>query len=332
MNKDIYFELDYAKINEPIENGVAIEFRIDNDNGLITHTFIKRKIPFKIEDKQYYDIITPYGYGGPIIHKAINKKELLNDFYLEFSKYCDDNDIVSEFIRFHPIFNNQFDFSSIYDIQFLRKTIGTNLKDYAEPVNSEFSKSTRKLIRKNLKENNFEYYIEKDVTNLDDFKEIYYSTMRRNDADDFYYFDTKYFDSLLEKYSQNIITVNVILNNRKIAMGLYFVSNKIIHVHLSGTLSEYLEYSPAYILKYATTIWGKEHEYDLIHYGGGSSNNIDDSLYKFKKKFGKNTEFDFYIGKKIWDQKVYYKLCEELCVDKSSTFFPAYRKKDKDKL
>ena len=94
---------------------------------------------------------------------------------------------------------------------------------------------------------------------------------------------------------------------------------------MSGTLSDYLKYSPAYILRYAIMEWGKKYGYDLIHYGGGITNSKDDSLYRFKKKFGKNTEFKFYVGRKIWNKEIYKRLCLVKKVNSGCDFFPAYR-------
>lgn len=53
----------------------------------------------------------------------------------------------------------------------------------------------------------------------------------------------------------------------------------------------------------------------------------ENGLYKFKREFGKNTEFDFYIGKKVWNEKIYKMLCEAKGADINSMFFPAYREK-----
>ena len=63
----------------------------------------------------------------------------------------------------------------------------------------------------------------------------------------------------------------------------------------------------------------------MIHHGGGRSNDEEDALYKFKKQFGKNTQLDFYIGKKVWNREVYDRLCEKVNADRSSSFFPLYR-------
>ena len=112
-------------------------------------------------------------------------------------------------------------------------------------------------------------------------------------------------------------------------MGIYFKYNSFLHAHLSGTLTDYLEYSPAYILKYIMALYGHEKGYSVIHYGGGTSNSIDNSLYRFKREFGRNTQFDFYIARKIWNQNVYKELCDKTEVDPGESFFPAYRIKDR---
>ena len=70
--------------------------------------------------------------------------------------------------------------------------------------------------------------------------------------------------------------------------------------------------------------YGKERSYYYIHHGGGRSSDPEDGLLKYKKKFGKNTEFDFYIGKKIWNENIYQKLIQ-IKKNKNSEFFPAYR-------
>ena len=241
-------------------------------------------------------------------------------------QYCEKNNIVSEFVRFHPIINNALDFKKIYDVVYMRKTLGTNLEKYNDPIQEEFSKSCRKNIRQ-CKNKGITVVVTEAPKDISKIKEIYYSTMKRNNATDYYYFKDEYFNKILQYFPQNILTVEAIYEGKTIAMGLYFIYNQILHIHLSGTLTEYLYLSPAYMLRYGATLWAKEHGYKLIHHGGGRSNSLEDSLYLFKKNFARNTEFDFYIGKKIWNEKIYNKLCEEKHIDPEKIdFFPAYRK------
>lgn len=326
MIEDIYFDECYGKLYEKIEDGKSMIFKLETNDGKITNQFIKRKIPINIFEKEYYDIITPYGYGGPIINFSNgNKEKLLQDYEKAFKKFCEENDIVSEFVRFHPIFNNALDFQYIYNSEHIRNTLGTDLEKYENPVAQEFSKSCRKNIRQALNKG-ITFKITEKPNNISNFKEIYYSTMDRNNAIDYYYFDDEYFNNILNNFSDNLVLVEAIFEEKTIACGLYFVYNKMIHIHLSGTLSEYLYLSPAYILRYAITLWGKENGYKLIHHGGGRSNLFDDSLYKFKKSFAQNTEFNFYIGKRIWNESIFNLLCEYKNVDKNIDFFPPYRK------
>ena len=327
MKKDIYFESNYGKIYEKIENGKLEIFEYEDENGKISNQFILREIPIKINEETYLDIITPYGYGGPMIEECVKgKEEKLKEAYIEkFKEYCYENKIVSEFVRFHPLFDNAKDFSKYYNTQYIRHTLGTNLKNFEDPVKEEFSKSCRKNIRQAINKG-VTYKITEEPESINNFKEIYYSTMDRNNATDYYYFGDEYFEQILKYFRKNVLLVEAIYENKTIACGLYFIYGKTIHIHLSGTLNEYLFLSPAYILRYAVTLWGKEHGYEMIHHGGGRSNSEEDGLYKFKKGFAKNTEFDFGIGKKIWNENIYKELCRKKQIGEDEEFFPAYRK------
>ncbi len=321
---DIYFEPAYARLYETDEIK-SVEYKFESQYGVITNLFMKRPIDFSVGDgTKYFDIITPYGYGGPVIHHATDKEKLISLFMQDFQRFANQQHIVSEFVRFHPIIGNGVDFKSAYNSIYDRKTVGTNLT-YEDVIAMEFSKHKRKDIRRILKNPDVHYEMNENPESLDDFVEIYYSTMDRDKADDYYYFKKDYFQNMITSFPNHVITCKVYLKDIVIAMGVYFRYRKYLHAHLSGTISEYLEFSPAYILKYALALYGHEKGYEVIHYGGGTSRSLENSLYKFKKDFGKNTEFDFYIAKRIWNQKVYQTLCNTAGVNADSEFFPAYR-------
>lgn len=321
---DLYFDENYGKLYEKIENGIAQIFTYEDENGKITNQFLKREIPEKIDEKTYYDLVTPYGYGGPVIEFANNKEQLLKNFEKEFEKFCIENNVVSEFVRFHPIIKNYENFEKMYNAEYMRKTLITKL-DEEDPVTNQFGKSCRKNIRQAINRG-VNYKVTKAPETIGSFRDIYYSTMDRNNASDYYYFTDEYFNDILKYYKENVLLVEAMYEGKVIAAGLYFIYKDVIHIHLSGTLNEYLFLSPAYVLRYAVTLWGIENGYKLIHHGGGRSNSEDDSLYLFKKNFAKIHDADFYIGKKIWNKEIYNKLCEIKNVNLNESFFPAYRK------
>lgn len=322
---DIYFIKEWGKVNQYIEPGEPREFVLSTENGIVRNQYILREIPFVYKRKKFYDITSPYGYGGPYIEECKDgyKDILLQQYMDSFEKYCRENDIVSEFIRFHPIVGNAKDFRKIYAAECIRHTVGTDLTGDGDPVQLEFSKSCRKNIKRAIKAG-VTWNVTERPTDIQGFVDVYYSTMDRNEAGEFYYFPKEYFDTCMELFGDHILLVQAIYEEKTIAAGFYITYGDVIHAHLSGTLSEYLYLSPAYIIKYATARWGKEHGYKLIHYGGGTSNDPENSLYQFKLKFTKDTIFDFYVGRKIWNPEIYEGLVA-LTGKYDAEYFPKYR-------
>ena len=67
-------------------------------------------------------------------------------------------------------------------------------------------------------------------------------------------------------------------------------------------------------------------EFSVFHLGGGLGGK-EDSLFKFKSGFSKNTA-DFYLIKSIFNVPLYDELSQD--TDENIEFFPAYRAKIKD--
>lgn len=319
---DIYFETAYGQLYEKIENGKCEVFHYNGEEGAIRHLYIKKEIPFRLAGETYYELVTPYGYGGPLITQVneAGKAHLVAAFQHAFREYCLDQNIVSEFVRFHPVLLNAEDFRGCYELTLQRFTTGTNLRDYENPIKEEFSKSKQKSIQKALREG-VEYRLIQNPESLKKFKVIYEKTMNRKEAEAIYYFDDGYFDQLLRDFGKHILLVEIVFKGEIIGMSLNFVYGKTIHIHLSGTLFEYRHLSPAFVMRYALALWGKEKGIDLIHEGGGKGRSLDDPLYLLKKQFGKNTDFRYYVSNKIWNPEIYSRLCELQGADEQTGSF-----------
>src|SRR5690606_41358135 len=63
---DIYFETAYGQLYEKIENGKCEVFHYIGEEGEVRHLYIKKEIQFRLEGEVYYDLETPYGYGGTL--------------------------------------------------------------------------------------------------------------------------------------------------------------------------------------------------------------------------------------------------------------------------
>ena len=78
-NVDIYFRWGYIKPFSDNRDGEPILFYYEDDNGRVANIFLKRDIAdcryFKniIDKEKYFDITSPYGYGG-VLHEGTNEK------------------------------------------------------------------------------------------------------------------------------------------------------------------------------------------------------------------------------------------------------------------
>lgn len=288
---------------------------------------IEKDIGFrnKIKSESFFDIITPYGYGGFIIEGSINEINFkrLNEAY---SNYCISNDIISEFVRFHPVLENSKINQGIYEVTDLGKTITIDLMS-KEQIWKDLSSKNRNVIRKAIK-SGVEIYWGRSSKLISEFIPLYNATMNKDDATDYYYFDEDFYESVLEDLKYNFLIFYAVYDQKIISMSMILFGNDNMHYHLSASDREYQSLAATNLLLYEAACWGFENGYKSFHLGGGVGSK-EDNLYKFKKAFNKNSKTFFSIGKKIFDQKKYDELIEiryqESEFNNGITFFPTYR-------
>ena len=101
--------------------------------------------------------------------------------------------------------------------------------------------------------------------------------------------------------------------------------------HLSGSDVEYRNLAPSNLLLYKAALWGYEQGFKTFHLGGGIGSG-EDNLYKFKAGFNKKSNYQFSIGKQVfnkerYDELVNNRIAENSEFDINSLFFPLYRSK-----
>ena len=77
---DIYFLKEYGKLCQAMGEGRCNIFEWKSESGMIKNMFIMRPVPWLIHGVQYYDIVTPYGYGGPMIFETNNGEKLKKEY------------------------------------------------------------------------------------------------------------------------------------------------------------------------------------------------------------------------------------------------------------
>ncbi len=326
---DIYFKDEYARIYELNGDGKVKKFNYESEYGKVEYLFLKRDIRSK--HNKYCDITTPYGYGGPLFFPKSPDKlnKLVSDFRNEFEKYCKKNNIICEFIRFHPLLRNHKFMAEYVNTINAGTTINIDLTS-EEEILLNMKRTCRKSIRRAL-EKGFKAELDNSDQAWDKFIDLYYMTMNKNCASDYYYFPKDYFKNIRTFLKERSTIFKTTHNGKTISSILILSGEEEIHGHLHATDPEYYKESPNNILIYTVALWGLKNGYKNFHLGGGYGG-AEDALFKFKSSFNKNGALDFYIGKKIHDFKIYNeltKLHEEKKPElrgRKLDFFPLYRR------
>lgn len=330
-NYDIYYLSEYVKAFQIHGDGEPLLFYSENSKTRAINVIMKRDIALdgnfegKIPLNSYFDITTPYGYGGFLIEGEITKDSLkmLDEEYKEF---CKSEGIVSEFVRFHPVLNNCEILEDIYNISKLGKTVTIELTSQEEVWDKLVAKN-RNVIRKARKAG-VEIFWGRSLELIEIFIEMYNATMDKDNATDYYYFKKDFYNSVLEDLKYNSMIFYAVYEKKIISMSIILFSNDQMHYHLSASDRNYQHLAPTNYLLFEAACWGERNGLKTLHLGGGLGSQ-EDSLYKFKKAFNKDSKTTFSIGRKIFDTEIYMKLVKmtehkELNYN-NAAFFPKYR-------
>ncbi|MFW5804730.1 MAG: lipid II:glycine glycyltransferase FemX [bacterium] len=306
---DVYYTPKYYSLFESYEDGKAQCFVFEKDGDIALYPFLLNSVNdlgYDL-DQQYYDIQGAYGYNGVV--SSSYQPNFIDSFYGAFNKWCQKNNIIAEFIRFNPYFMNH-NFSKDYLQQLLnRRTVILDLNDSFDTIwEKAFSSKTRNMIRKALK-NDYTTTIDNTDKGVRDFYNIYLNTMKGIESDSYYYFNLNMFQKMLNEPSFHFLFVEDDEYSR-VATMILMIYGKYAHYHLSGRVIEKADNSVNNYLLYEAIKVAKHKGAEWFHFGGGNSIDENDSLFRFKKGFSK-TYLDFYIGKKIHNQKVYSSIHEQ---------------------
>lgn len=323
-NYDVFYLSEYVEAFKMHGDGEPILFYYNDGKTKAMNVIMKRDIAKteffndKLEENKYFDLSSPYGYGGFIIEGEDSKN--VNKCYEE---YCKKNNIICEFVRFHLLENYQKKYNG--ESVKIKHNIIRKLNMNPEEMLMDFEHKVRKNIKK-ANRNNLQIQIDENGDTLDEFLKIYYSTMDRNNAEQEYYFDKSFFKKLNEM-KENIVYFNVIYEEKVISTELVIYSPNNCYSYLGGTLSEYFDLRPNDFLKYEIIKWAYNKGIKNFILGGGYGSE-DDGIYRYKKSFAPNGIYDFYIGKKIFDKEIYEKLVnirQQNEKIENTNFFPLYR-------
>lgn len=320
---DVYWLSGYVKAFQIHGDGQPLLFYYEDKKVRGMNVVLKRdvsEIPYfadKLPKEQYFDFAAPYGYGGWVIEG----EERMYLFHA-YETWCQNNGIISEFVRFHPIIKNHAVAKESYEIMFLGPTVALELYS-PEVIWSNLSSKNRNMIRK-AEKSGVMIYSGRCEKLYEEFMKIYNTTMDYDHAKEYYYFQPNFYQSLCRDLPENAQVFYAQKNGEIVAASIILAANGHLSYHLSGSLRDHRNAAPMNLLLYKAALWGCVNGCRTFHLGGGLGAE-EDSLFKFKRSFCRKEDLcKFYVGKKIYLQEKY----EELVVmrkDRSRSYFPEYR-------
>jgi hypothetical protein len=271
----------------------------------------------------FKDITSAYGYVGPLASKDNIDQTIIEDFQTALKNFFETNNVVSAFSRLHPYITNDCLLNKTGTIVPLSNTIYIDLNEDLETQRRAYKKGVKSDISK-LNKSGYEIYEDKKLDFIDTFIDIYNENMRRVEANNEYFFDMKYYTSLLKSKDFHTKLLFVVIDNIKIAGSIFVFTNNIIQYHLSGTRTNCLKNSPVRLLIDYVRLYGFKNNCKIFHLGGGVGSE-EDPLFNFKAGFSKH-RLRFKIWKYIVDNKTYDFLSDERKPRiLNPNYFPLYR-------
>lgn len=317
---DVYYLSGYSRGFHLHGDGEPLLLYYEGLNGRGISVVMRRDIADiprfeeKIPAGKLFDYSTPYGYGGWVVEGSVHQ-----ELSCEYEVFCQQEGIVSEFVRFHPVLNNAASLSESYEIRQLGPTVALDLKS-KDTIWQNITSKNRNMIRKAQKNG----IIISHGNTLDLYKKfeiIYKETMDRDEASPYYYFEQSMYDSLREDLPGCAEVFYAELDGEIIATSIILGANGRLNYHLSGSKAEYRSLAPSNLLLYEAACWGAENGFKTFHLGGGVGSR-EDSLFKFKKSFFRGEPLQYAIGCRIFDEELYRELCNS---GSGGVFFPGYR-------
>ncbi len=321
-NHDIYYLSGYVKAFHIHGDGEPQLLYYTSENLRGIYVYMKRNTSLE----GVFDSITPYGYGGFLLDgepDEVSVKAMWTEYEQRMKEEC----VVDNFVRYHPVLSNAGHMKICSSVIDLGKTVAMDITS-SETIWTNIHSKNRNMIRK-AEKNGIIIKHGRGMDLFDEFIKIYNSTMDKDNAEEYYYFDRSFYESIHNDLRNNYEMFWAEYEGKIIAMSIMLFANGRLNYHLSGSDINYRNLAPSNLLLYKAALWGCENGMKTLHLGGGVGSG-EDNLYKFKFAFNRFSDYQFSIGKNIFSQDKYDELVNlrnegDKNFDDSSKFFPLYR-------
>lgn len=303
-------------------------------DGYVLYPFFLREIDAELTaaagGERMFDIISPYGYGGPL-HWGISDIDAASaQFWRMFDLWADENSVVSEFSRLTLFTETMLPYQGT-----TRRRQTNYVRDLSVPADDlgqKVAPKVRSNVRRALREG-VTTVIDTEGEFVDDFVRIYTETMERRDSADWYRFERPFFEGIHAALPGQFAYVYAQHEGRLVSVDLLLFGREDGYYFLGGTEAAAFGVRPNDLVKMESMKWLQAQGRRRYVLGGGVT--AEDSLERYKRGFALEGQYDYFTGERILSPGRYEELLEAhrhrlaangLDFDEASDFFPAYRR------
>jgi hypothetical protein len=253
-----------------------------------------------IPGTHYRDIQTPYQYGGPVSNT--DDSAFLLRAWQAYTGWCRTEEIVVEFVRFHPLLRNW----NIYPAEAILNRMAAWVDLARTDLMSSYQTRVRTAVRK-AEKNGLRVEWREGSESAEWFMEFYYSAMRGMAAESFYFFPLAYFCRLLA-WEQAHLGV-CMSQDEPVAAAIFLVGPDVSEYHLSAANQTGRRLGGTTLLIHEAAKAAKSNGCRAVYLGGGTDDKPDNPLLFFKSGFS-TERAEFRIARHVHSREGYSSLKE----------------------
>lgn len=304
-HKDVFYREEYVQAHAGSDDQ-AICFVLREDVKCFLCPFLMRQVnPL---EGRFFDVETAYGYAGPLVNT--DDQGFIQRAQALMFEELNNSGVIAGFIRFNPFLQNQeiMRGSPLTNVFFQRKSVIMDLRAGEDQIwQDQVDSVNRRAIRK-AQNAGLRFVVDREGRYLERFIDMYYQTMERLEAQEFYFFDRHYFKRM---GALPLVRMGVVLQeNHCVSAAMFLMEGPYAHYHLAASDAAEQAFRPNNLLIYQAALYFKQQGVQWLHLGGGAEGPKGDSLLQFKLRFSPHTR-DAYIGKFILNAAAYGDACRQ---------------------
>lgn len=298
--REVYSAPEYHAVCAGWERATPQCLRAANGAGWMLYPYLDHPT----EDGRH-DAQTAYGYGGPLFVGEWSPEDRSAALNAAADRLRTAG-AVAEFVRCHT---EWLDAEQLAAAGYRVFQVRTNVE--CDLSRADFEDGWASAARRNLRKGRAAGLAWRDGASADGwaaFEQLYGATAERLEMAAGYRFDGAYFRGLSRLAGARLVLVEA-ADGQVVAGAVVFIGGRLAHYHLGASEFAHQEKRPNDFLYHAMATVARDAACERIVWGGGMSNDTEDTLFRFKTHFGSVRRPVFCAGRVI-DAGAYDQLCK----------------------